>query len=298
MVLKTIFIGFALQASLEIKVISMKIIADTATLFSPEEGKKLGMTIIPVCVLINDQSYKDYTEIDSAAFLQMVADGGVPTSSQPALGDIIEALEDCDEEIIFLTVGDGLSGAYQTAMAAKNGIDENAHIHIIDSKTLAGPMRYLAKKALAMKEKGCSAEEIKEALQPSIDSSLSFVIPADFDFLKRSGRLTPLAAKIGGALRLMPVLTQTRDKTRIMPVSVKRTWKSAVEVILQRLQEEKVGENHLISVCHAGTPEKAQVISEQIAQRIPDAEVEVLELSPALITHGGPGCIVVQAIRK
>jgi len=276
----------------------MKIIADTATLFSPEEGKKLGMTIIPVCVLINDQSYKDYTEIDSAAFLQMVADGGVPTSSQPALGDIIEALEDCDEEIIFLTVGDGLSGAYQTAMAAKNGIDENAHIHIIDSKTLAGPMRYLAKKALAMKEKGCSAEEIKEALQPSIDSSLSFVIPADFDFLKRSGRLTPLAAKIGGALRLLPVLTQTKDKTRITPLTIKRTWKSAAEAIFQKLESEGVDEHYLISVCHAGTPERGEEIRMKLQERFAASETELLELSPALMTHGGPGCIVVQVIRK
>jgi len=276
----------------------MKIIADTATLLSPEQGRKMGITIIPVCVLIDGQSYKDYAEIDTAEFLRQVAAGGVPTSSQPALGDVLDVLEGCDEEVVLLTVGDGLSGAYQTAMAARNSLDSNDHIHIINSKTLAGPLRYLAKKAVALKNQGLGVEEIKAELDMCIETSMSFVIPADFDFLKRSGRLTPLAAKIGGALRLMPVLTQTRDKTRIMPVSVKRTWKSAVEVILQRLQEEKVGENHLISVCHAGTPEKAQVISEQIAQRIPDAEVEVLELSPALITHGGPGCIVVQAIRK
>ena len=276
----------------------MKIIADTATLFSPAEGEKLGITIIPVCVLVDGRSYKDYVEIDSEAFLRMIAEGGVPTSSQPSLGDVLEVLEGCDEEMLFLTVGDGLSGAYQTAVAARGSIEPNDHIHIVNSKTLAGPMRYLAKKAVALKEQGLGIEEIKARLDVCIESSMSIVIPADFDFLKRSGRLTPLAARIGGALRLLPVLTQTKDKTRITPVSVKRTWKSAVETILQRLQSEEVSAEHLVSVCHAGTPEKAQAISEQIAQRIPGVETEVLQLSPALMTHGGPGCIVVQAIRK
>ena len=276
----------------------MKIIADTATLLSPQQGREMGITIIPVCVLIDGRSYRDYEEIDSAEFLRQVEAGGVPTSSQPSLGDVLEVLEGCDEEMLFLTVGDGLSGAYQTAMAARNSIEPNGHIHIVNSKTLAGPMRYLAKKALALKEQGLGVEEIKAELDVCIESSMSFVIPADFDFLKRSGRLTPLAAKIGGALRLLPVLTQTKDKTRITPVSVKRTWKSAVETILQRLQAEEVGEDYLVSVSHAGTPDQAQAIAGQIAQRIPGAEIEVLELSPALMTHGGPGCIVVQAIRK
>lgn len=276
----------------------MRIIADTATLFSPAEGEALGLTVIPVCVLVDGKSYKDYEDIDSATFLSMIEAGGVPTSSQPSLGDVLAVLEGCDEELLLLTVGDGLSGAYQTAMAARNSIEPNDHIHIINSKTLAGPMRYLAKKALALKEQGLGIEEIKAELDVCIESSMSFVIPADFDFLKRSGRLTPLAAKIGGALRLLPVLTQTKDKTRITPVSVKRTWKSAIETIIQRLQAEEVGEGYLVSVSHAGTPEKAQAISKQLAQRIPGAEMEVLALSPALMTHGGPGCIVVQAIRK
>ena len=276
----------------------MKIIADTATLFSPEEGRELGITILPVGVLIDDRSYKDFVEIDSAEFLRLVEAGGVPKSSQPSLGDVLGVLEGCDEEIILLTVADGLSGGYQTAMAARNSIENNAHIHIVNSKSLAGPLRYLAKKARSLKEQGLDVRTILDALDVSIESSMSFVIPADFEFLKRSGRLTPLAARIGGALRLLPVLTQTKDKTRITPVSVKRTWKSAIETILQRLEAEEVGENHLISVSHAGTSDKAQAIAKQIGERIPAAEIEVLALSPALMTHGGPGCIVVQSILK
>ena len=124
------------------------------------------------------------------------------------------------------------------------------------------------------------------------------MIPEDFEFLKRSGRLTAFTAKVGTALKLLPVLTQTKDKTRITPIGIKRSWKAAVEMILQKLQALGVGADHLISVCHAGTPEKAEGILQQVRNRFAAAETELLELSPALMTHGGPGCIVIQAVLK
>lgn len=276
----------------------MKIVADTATLFAPAEGDAQGMTIVPVCVAINGKTYQDYAEISSEAFLGLIADGGVPTSSQPALGDMLDVFESSSEEMLVLTVGDGLSGGYQTAMSARSCATDPERIHILNSKTLAGPLRYLAQKAVALKNSGLSMERIKEELAISIESSVSFVIPEDFEFLKRSGRLTSFTAKVGGVLKLLPVLTQTEDMTRIRPLTVKRSWKTAVDAILQRLEALGVDHNYRISVCHAGTYEKAVSVLQQIKAVFSAAETEILMLSPALITHGGPGCIVIQAIRK
>lgn len=276
----------------------MKIIADTATLFAPAECEKLGMTIVPVSVTINDKTYKDYEDISSEEFLRMIEAGGVPTSSQPAIGDMLDVYESSGEEMLVLTVGDGLSGAYQTAMGARSCVENSERIHVINSKTLAGPLRYLAKKAVALKERGVDMEKIKEELCRSIDSSVSFVVPADFEFLKRSGRLTALTAKLGGALKLLPVLTQTEDKTRIKPIAVKRTWSAAIDTIIERLQAVGVDRDYLISVSHAGAYQRAASALEQIKERFSAVEAEILDLSPALITHGGPGCIVVQAVRK
>ena len=276
----------------------MKIIADTATLLSPEEGDKLGITVVPVCVSINGSTYKDYQDISSEEFVSLIEKGGVPTSSQPSVGDVLDVLENTKEETVFITVGDGLSGAYQTAVGAKNCLADSSHIHIVNSKTLGGPLRYLAKKAQSLKEQGLSFSEMEHSLLHSIESSVSFVIPEDFEFLKRSGRLTAITAKVGGVLKLLPVLTQTDDKTRIKPLAIKRNWKTAVDTVIQRLQELNVDKEYLISVCHTGTYNKALNVMNQIKEFFPFAETEILTLSPALITHGGPGCIVVQAIKK
>ena len=276
----------------------MRIIADTATLFAPDQGETNGMTIIPVCVSINDNTYKDYAEISSEEFLKLIEAGGIPSSSQPAIGDMLDVFESSNDEMLVLTVGDGLSGAYQTALGARNLAEDPERIHVINSKTLAGPLRYLAQKAVALKEEGLNIEKIKAELLESIESSVSFVIPEDFEFLRRSGRLTTITAKVGGVLKLLPVMTQTEDKMRIKPLTIKRTWKAAVEAITQKLESLGIDQKYLISVCHAGTYQKAVTVLQQIKEKFDQCETEILQLSPALITHGGPGCIVVQAIRK
>lgn len=277
----------------------MKIIADSSTLYSPQEGKELGITIIPVSVAINGETYKDYEDIQSEEFLKMIEKGGVPTSSQPAIGEVMEAFEEAgEEEILLLSIGDGLSGAYQNAVGARNCMEQNAHIHIVDTKTLAGPHRYLVQKAIKLREEGFHMEELKKALHKSIESSVSFVIPVDFNFLKRSGRLTPVAAKIGGLIKIVPVLTQTVDKKRIQPFAIKRSRKKAVEAIINYFKELKVDESYLISIGHAGAYEKAMDVLGQIKEQFATTAIEILQLSPALITHGGPGCITIQAIRK
>lgn len=276
----------------------MKIIADSATLFSPAEGAAIGLTVIPVGVAIDDKTYRDFEDITAEEFLAKVAAGGVPTSSQPSVGDVLEVFEKEDDELLMLTVGDGLSGGYQTALGARNCVENAERIRVVDSKSLAGPLRYLAKKALALQAQGMGAAEAEAALTESIESSVSFVIPADFEFLKRSGRLTPLAAKLGTKLGLLPVLTQTDDKKRITPVGVRRSWRTATETIIRRLENRGVDGDWLISVCHAAAADRAETVRAQIAEAFPQTEIEMLMLSPALMTHGGPGCIVVQAVKK
>ena len=276
----------------------MKIVTDSASLYSPQEGLELGFTVIPACVIHNEQSYKDFEDITSEDFLDIVSRGDIPTSSQPSIGDVLEVLEASDEEILYLSIGDGLSGAYQNAMGAKNTLDSSEHVHIVDTKTLAGPERYLVQKALQLRDAGFHIAKIKAELQKCIATSASFVIPADFDFLKRSGRLTPIAAKIGGLIKIVPVLTQTEDMRRITPFAIKRSWRTAVDSIIKHFHALGINENYIISISHAGAQEKAKEILHQIKEHFHNATFELFQLSPTLITHGGPGCVVIQVIMK
>lgn len=276
----------------------MKIITDTASLFSPAEGRVTGITVVPACVIHGEQVYRDYEDISAEKFLEMIDDGAVPTSSQPAIGDLLDVFEETKEETLALFIGDGLSGGYQNAVGAKNSIDENSHIRIIDTKTLAGAERYLVQKAIHLRNEGMSIEAIEKEVLKSVETSASFVIPADFDFLKRSGRLTPIAAKIGAMIKIVPVLTQTEDMRKITPFTIKRSWKKATETILEHLEKMGVNEEYIIYICHGGDLKAAETVLAQTKEYFPNVETEFMSLSPTMITHGGPGCVLIQVIRK
>lgn len=276
----------------------MKIITNTAALMTPEEGKRHGIEIIPVSVSMQNRSLRDYIDISPDEFVEMIKGEEIPVSSQPAVGDVLDALKNCDEDIIMITVAHGLSGEYMTAMGLRESLDNRESIHVVNSKSLAGPLRHMAFRAAELKEAGASADEVLAKLKQCVDSTISFVIPADFTYLRKSGRITNLTSKIGGALRLLPVLTQSENRQRIVPVSIKRTWKASTKVIIDALRKKGVNSDYLISICHADNPSLANQVAEWINQSFENIETEVLQLSPSLITHGGPGCIVVQAVLK
>ena len=276
----------------------MKIVSDTASLFSPKIGAVADVTIVPACVIHGAKVYRDYEDISPEEFLRLISSGVTPTTSQPAIGDLIEVFEESEEEILALFIGDGLSGGYQNAVGAKNSIDENSHIHIVDTKTLAGAEHYLVQKAVYLREQGLSIDEIKQELLKSVETSASFVIPADFEFLKRSGRLTPIAAKIGAMIKIVPIMTQTEDMKKITPFAIKRSWKKATASILDHLEKIGVNEEYIIYICHGGDLTTAEEVLEQTKIRFPQVEIQFMSLSPTMITHGGPGCVLIQTIKK
>ena len=275
----------------------MRIVTDTASLYSPKEGKEKGIVAVPVCVINGEQVYRDYEEIDVDGFLELLNKGFTPGTSQPAIGDLIDVFEDSKEETLALFIGDGLSGGYANAVGAKNSIDENEHIRIIDTKTLAGAEHYLVEKAIMLREKGMTITQIEEEVLESVEHSYSYVIPADFEFLKRSGRLTPIAAKISAMIKIVPVMTLTEDRKKITLFTIKRSWKKAVESIAEQLKEI-MDANYKIYVCHGGDLNAAESVMSQLKTYFPVIETEVMSLSAGLLTHGGPGCIVIQAIKK
>lgn len=276
----------------------MKIITDSGSLYSPEEGKKIGIEVLPLYVIADKKSYKEFVDIQSHEFLEIVKAGHIPSSSQPPIGETMEMFEKySDEELLVINMADGLSGTYQSTMAAKQSMEHNENIHVINSMTLCGPQKYLVEKAVKLREKGMAIENIMKEIHKSIASEQSFLIPQDFDFLKRGGRLTPLAATVGGMLKIIPVMIKTKDGKRLEKFTMKKTLKGAIKEIIKNFQTMEVNENYKIYVSHAGVVEQAEAVIEQIQKCFEKVKIELLELSPAFIAQGGPGCIAIQAIR-
>ncbi|MEG0564966.1 MAG: DegV family protein [Hungatella sp.] len=276
----------------------VKIVSDSSSLYTTEEGQKVGLTAIPLCINIGDLQGRDL-QIDMAEFYERIQKGQIPTSSQPPIGEVLEVYEVfADADIINITMADGLSGTYQTACAAKEMAANKDHITVFNSMTLCGPQRYLVDHALEMEQVGSGVKEIVDWLETASKKSESFLIPQDFSFLRRGGRLTPVAATVGSLLKLKPILQLTKDGMRLDKFGIKRTMTSAVSSIIKYLGGVQLGEQHLMYISHADAYRDAIHIKELFETAFPKLEVRLLELGAAFVTQGGPQCIAIQYIER
>lgn len=275
----------------------MRIIADTTCHLSIEEAARDHVILVPNQVIIGDRCYRDYLEIDSETFIEAIKED-FPSTSQPAVGEIMDAYDRCgNEPAIHVTTGRGLSSAFDSASGVKKSMDAQ-NITVFDSQSVAGVNRYLVQLATKMSKSTDSIQRIVDTMLACLKETQSYVIPVDFGYLKRSGRLTPLAATVGGFLKLVPVMAQSADRQRIEKFSVARTLGSALNNIVDDLVKRGVDRRHRIYVAHALNLDNVRLAIELIKQKIQDADIEVLKLAPGMITHGGPGCLVIQYILK
>ena len=127
----------------------VRIVSDTSTLYSTVQAREAGFAVSPLSVTIAGNSYREFDEIDSQQFVDIIRQGHMPTSSQPAIGEV-EALynEFADGEIINVAMAHGLSGTYTSAVAAAQMCEHADKITVINTRTLCGPHRYMVERAV------------------------------------------------------------------------------------------------------------------------------------------------------
>ena len=146
----------------------VKIITDSSTLYTMQEGRDAGIESIPLCVSIGDSHGRDL-QMDMQDFYRRIEEGQIPTSSQPPIGDVLDAYEQYKgRPILNISMADGLSGTYQSAQSAREMAENRDDIMVFNSRTLCGPHRYMVDQARKMAEEGRTRDEILTWLKAEI----------------------------------------------------------------------------------------------------------------------------------
>lgn len=277
----------------------VRIITDTSSMYSSAEAEAAGFAVAPLQVSVGGKTYRELNEIGSNEFVQLLAQGQMPTSSQPALSDVMALYEACGEdEALNIAMADGLSGTYATAVAARELVANGNRIEVINTGTLCGPHRYMVEIAAKMARAGATLQQIKNKVHALMETDLSFLIPSDFDYLRRGGRLSPLVSLVGKTIKLAPVLTQSKDGRQLVLSTVSRSFKLAVKHVAKELRAWGVGKGWRIYVVHAAAQGLAEAARAQLLEPFDQATFELLPLTPVFTAHGGSGCVAIQAVQE
>lgn len=275
-------------------------ITDSGTGKSVQELAQKGIYSIPLQISYDQNSYDEIEQLSLSQVHQLMHEEKVLSTSLPSLGKI-EALfsqlkAEGYERVFCVPICSGLSGTMNAMemIASQVGLVFEA----VDTHVTAVVQEYLVVRCKEMYEQGKTMDELKAYCQSVIDTTDTLLLPNDLNHLKRGGRLTPMAALLGGLLKIKPVLQINQStKGRIDVLDKVRTMSKAMDKVIDRLISQGVGEGYRIYVAHVDDEAGAKVYRDKIVAKIPNAEVQIIPLVSVVGVHTGLGCQALQTFK-
>lgn len=193
---------------------NIAIVTDSNSGIFAEEGQKLDVHVIPMPVIIEGKTYYEGIDLTHGEFYQCLLEHREVSSSQPSPGDVMDMWDNLltagYEEIVYIPMSSGLSGSWQTAQML--AADYEGKVQVVNNHRISVTQRQSVMDALVLKEKGYTAEKIKNTLERYAYESIIYVGVETLEYLKRGGRVTPAGAAMGAVLNIKPLLIITGER--------------------------------------------------------------------------------------
>ena len=278
------------------------IVTDSNSSISQKEAKELGIHVIPMPFTINGEEYFEDINLDAEKFFELIESGNKVFTSQPSTGYITslwdQLLEEYDE-ILHIPMSSGLSGSCQTAMLLAE--EYNGRIFVVNNQRISITLKHDILAALRFIEQGKDAEYIKKTLEENKFNSTIYITVPTLEYLKRGGRLTPIAAALGGLLKIKPILTiqgeklDAFEKTRTMSKAYKIMAEALVKDVNERLDPIGKGANCNIYIAYTKDEQIARDMVEYLQEYFPNNVIVYAPLSLSIACHTGPNAIGIGA---
>lgn len=198
-----------------LKMSKIRIIADSTCDLSQELLNRYNISIIPLNIVLDTKSFVDGIEIKPDE-IYVWADkmNTTPKTASPDLGYVIEYLKpmmNAGEDIIFFGISEDMSVTCQTVRIAAEELDYK-NIWVINSRNLSTGIGLQVLRAARYAAQGKAAPWIIQEIEAARDKvSASFVVDT-LTYLHRGGRCSSVAALLGNALKLKPMIAVKNGK--------------------------------------------------------------------------------------
>ena len=272
------------------------IAADSVCDLPPDLARSLGAHIIPTYVNIGAESIADDgAQLDRSRFYaQLPGMPSQPTTAAPSPGDAASfyrgILATGCREIISIHVPAKLSGTLNAMRLGAEAVGIE-RVSLVDSRQLAFGIGLQVWAAAELARQGADRAAIMAGIESVRRHTRVYAIIETMEYLRRSGRVTALAASLGGILSIKPVIEVAEGE--VNSIGRLRSWKRA----LRRLQEltRQHAPLERLAVLHVANQAGAESFLRSI-QDIAPSDTLVIETTPTIGTHIGPGSIGVAAL--
>lgn len=280
----------------------VQIVADSTCDLSQDLIEKYNIAIIPLCIIMDDQSYFDGLEVTPAEIFEWAnKNKTTPKTSAISIAKAKEVLQpfmDNGNDIVFFGISSKMSGTCSVVKLLSNQ-EEYDRIFVIDSQNLSTGIGLQVLRAAELAEQGLTAEEIVADIESKKENvRASFVIDT-LTYLARGGRCTALTALMANTLRLHPMIV-VRDGS--MGVTKKYTGKIDVALgkYVEDLKKDLVtADPRRVFITHSGCKEETiQAIYDKLAALEYFEEIDITTAGGVISSHCGPNTLGVLFYQK
>lgn len=202
------------------------------------------------------------------------------------------------KDILHVSLSSGISGAYNSANAARHELLNRypgRKIEIVDSLGASSGYGMLMDLLADLRDAGASYEEV---YRWALDNRLTihhWFFSTDLTFYIKGGRISKTAGLFGTILGICPLLNMDAAG-HLIPREKIRSKRKVIRVIVERMKEHAVGGADYSGKCfisHSACPDDARAVADLVESTFPHLNGKVLINSVGTVigSHTGPGTV-------
>ena len=275
---------------------TIRIVTDSASDLPAGLQARYGISVVPIYVQSGMRTYRDGIDISRQEFYERLPTfHPAPTTGVPSPEVFIQVYERLVAEgataILSIHLAPSLSSMVEVARVAA-GRTAAVPVTVFDSQQLSMGMGFLAVRAAEAAEAGHSLDDIQAMLEEQIARTHTAAALDTLEFLRRSGRMSGVAARLGNLLQIKPILKMYNGTPTAERV---RTRRHAIERLVAMLRALAPLEH--VAFLHANVPERAAELRDQVQDLLPAGDIPIEIITPVLGTHIGPGVVGFSCVR-
>lgn len=271
---------------------SVAIVSDS-TGYLTDELTPEGLTVVPVAVVIDGQSFDEGTQITVAEVAEALRRKVPVSTSRPAPAAFSAAFSSLAAQghgsIVSIHLSGEMSGTVDAARIAAR--EAPIPVTVVDSRTVGTALGFAVRSAAETAASGGSAEAVAEVAAARAESSRTWIVVDSLDQLRRGGRIGAAQALLGNALMVKPILELSGGM--IVPLEKQRTIGRAVARMAEISSQYAGNAPADVIVQHCAAAERGAELVQVLARALPQADVHLVEVGAVISAHVGLGTISV-----
>lgn len=239
--------------------------------------------------------------MDFHEFYRAMANGATTKTSQVNADEFIEYFTpflEQGKDILHVTLSSGISGVHNSAMVAKQDLEERfpeRKIFIVDSLGASSGYGLIMDKLADLRDGGMGLEELYQWTEANKLKLHHWFFSTDLSFYVKGGRISKTAGFVGSVLELCPLLNMD-NLGRLIPRFKIRTKKKVIQAIEKKMEENAENGLEYADKCYISQSdcyEDARAVADLVEKNFQNLKgrVEINHIGTTIGSHTGPGTV-------